>query len=245
MTGKQFASVLGIVLLLLVLGGIYSVVRPNEAHGGGSAPSSITVLGSGSVQTSPDRARFSFGVTTERKTAAAASSATALRIRRVANALLKEGVDSKDIQTEGIWISPHYDAGSFDGYDASNAVVANIRNLDSAGSVIDAATAAGATMVYGPALFRSDRQSLARAALRAAVADARAKAEGIAASTGQSVGRVVSVVEGGAVPPSGAGATTTTGGTTTGTTTTGSIPMPIYPGQQSVDATVSVTFTAS
>lgn len=246
MTSRQFLTVLGLVVVVLAAGGVYAAVSPSNAHGGGSAPSTITVVGSGSVSATPDRARFSFGVTTERKTATGASSSTAQRIRHVVAAIVSAGVDQRDIQTEGIWLSPTYDTtGSFTGYAASNAVVVNVRDLGTAGKILDAATGAGASTVYGPALFRSDRQSLARAALRAGVSDARAKAEGIAASSGLTIGRVVSVVEGGALPPP---ATTTAGGTTTGTTTTGTTgvtPMPIYPGEQTIDATVSVTFTTS
>jgi uncharacterized protein len=127
------------------------------------------------------------------------------------------------------------------GYIASNSVIAKVRNIERAGTVIDAAVNAGSTNVWGPSWFRSDRQRLERNALRAAVSDARAKAQAIAASSGTSVGRVLSVIEHGAIaytPP--------TGGTTSATTgATGQVTVPpIQPGEQSVQATVSVTFAA-
>jgi uncharacterized protein YggE len=242
-TPKLFGSVIGFVVVAIAVGGVYTVVQPNTAQGGPSAASSITVLGTGTVTTTPDRARFSFGVQNQRKTAAGASSATAARIQRVTKALLAAGVDASDLRTEGIWISPYYDSGGFAGFSASNSVSANIRDVEGSGKVLDAATNAGATYVYGPTLFRSDRQSIARAALRAAVADARAKAEGIAAASGSTVGRVLSVVEGGAIAPSGS-VTGTTGTTTTGTTG-GTTPQPVFAGQQEIEANVSVTFATS
>jgi uncharacterized protein YggE len=238
-TPKGFFAVLGAVVLLLAAGGIYSVVRPPKAHGGATPSQVITVTGTGVVTTTPDRANFSFGVQTERDKAAAAMAATAARLQKVIDTLKGKGVQPSEIQTQYISISQHWEVGSVVGYIASNSVVARIRDLSRAGILIDAAVDAGANSVNGPSFYRADSQELAKTALRAAVADARAKARAIAAASGVSLGRVLAVIESGAVQPSSG----TTGGTT-GTTSITSVPTPVLPGEQAVSSTISVTFAA-
>lgn len=239
MTGKPFAAVLGAVLLLLAAGGVYAV-RPDKAHGGSQPAQQITVSGTGTVTTTPDRANFSFGVSTDKQTAKNAIAATSRKMLRVLNALEAAGVQARDIQTQQISVWPNYVNSTFVGFTASNSVVVKIRNLDAAGPVIDAAVGAGATSVWGPELFRSDQQQIARNALRDAVSDARAKAQALAAASGSSVGRIVSVIEHGAIAPSGGGVTGIGGGVAI--TAPAPIPPPVRAGEQSVQATVTVTF---
>jgi uncharacterized protein YggE len=243
MTGRQFATAIGAVVLLLALLGAYAAVRPDKARGGPAPTQVISVTGTGVVTTTPDRADFSFGVQTQRDSARAAAAANADQMQRVINALRASGIAGRDIQTQQVSISARYDNTGLVGYTASNSVTAKIRAIDTAGAVIDAATAAGASNVYGPSFFRSDRQTLVRTALRGAIADARAKAQAIAAGSDATAGRVLSVIEQGAIPPSGTG---TTGSTTTGSTgVTGVTPTPVQPGEQAIQDTVSVTFAAS
>src|SRR5712691_7442129 len=187
MTGKRFTAILGAVALLLAAGGIYATVHPDKAHGGPQPAQVITVAGTGVVTTTPDRADFSFGVSTDRLTATGALAATAQQMQRVINALKASGIEARDIQTQQVSIATRYDAGTIVGYTASNSVIAKVRDIDKAGAVIDAAVEAGATNVWGPSFFRSDHQQLTRSALRAAVSDARAKAQAVAAASGVSV----------------------------------------------------------
>jgi uncharacterized protein len=243
MTPKRFVLALAAVVLTLAAGGVYAVLQADPASGGQTPPQRITVTGTGVVSTTPDRADFSFGVQTRRTTAAAAMARNAAKMQQVIDAVRAAGVAAKDLQTQQVSISPEYSDSSLLGYIASSSVTAKIRDLGHAGSVIDAAVAAGAVTVYGPALFRVDRQDLARAALRAAIADARSKAQALAAASDATLGRVLAVVEQGATPAA-SGTTGTTG--TTGTSgTTGGVPTPFVPGEQSIEATASVTFTAS
>ena len=121
------------------------------------------------------------------------------------------------------------------GFVATNTVSATIEELAKAGAVIDAAVEAGANQVYGPSLSLGDQDELYRDALEAAVADARASAQALAAAANVSLGRVTTIVEGGGSPRravrgrqgDGAGST------------------PIEPGTQQVIAAVSVTFGVS
>jgi uncharacterized protein YggE len=98
---------------------------------------------------------------------------------------------------------------------------------------VDAAVAAGANSVYGPSLDRSDADELANQALADAVADARQKAEALAKAADGSLGRVISVTEGGAsAPPIPYAARESALATD----------VPIEPGTQEIQASVTVVF---
>jgi uncharacterized protein YggE len=112
--------------------------------------------------------------------------------------------------------------------------MARLRDLTGAGAAIDAAVGAGANEVYGPNLIQSDRATIERQALQAAMADARAKAQAVATAGGVSLGRVMTVVEGGGVAPPipyAADARATAESST-----------PIAPGTQEIQASVTVTY---
>src|ERR1043166_9379066 len=114
-----------------------------------AAPGTISVTGNGSVETQPDTATISCGVVTQGATAREAMDRNSAAMRKVIDALKKAGVADKDLQTQYVSLNPRYDneGRTVVGYDASNTVSAVVRKLADAGSVIDAATAAGANNV--------------------------------------------------------------------------------------------------
>jgi uncharacterized protein len=196
------------------------------------ASGSITVLGTGSANVTPDRGTFSFSTVSQARTAAAALSASSDDVTRVIAALQRAGVAKADLQTSEVSLSPRSseDGQTIVGYTASNTVTAVVRNLGRAGAVIDAAVGAGANQMSGPGLLASDQTSAYRDALKAAVADARAKAQTLAAASGVTTGRITAIAEAGSGPqPLPAGATR-------------DAVAQIEPGTQQIDATVSVTF---
>jgi uncharacterized protein YggE len=213
------------------------VLQPSGAHGSSAADatpsSSITVTGTGSTTVTPDRASFSFGTVSQSKTATAALAASSEAVARVISALEKAGVARADIQTAEVSLSPRTnDAGdTILGYTASNTVTATVRSLAAAGATIDAAVGAGADQVSGPGLLSSDQASAYRDALKSAVADARAKAQTLAAASGTTLGRITAIVEGGPAPMPLPAANVSRSDTT-----------PVEPGTQDIDAMVTVTF---
>jgi uncharacterized protein YggE len=213
-------------------------LQPSGASGSAadSSPAGITVNGSGSTTAAPDRAGFAFGTVSQAKTAAAALAASSEAVTRIIAALQRAGVAKADLQTAEVSLSPRTNdnGDAIVGYTASNTVSAVVRKLDDAGAVIDAAVGAGANQVSGPNLLVSDQVSAYHQALEAAVADARAKAQTLAAAAGGTLGRVTAISEGGATPiPLASGAVAKDSGT------------PIEPGTQTITAMVSVTFALS
>lgn len=229
---------LGLVILAAVLALFASAAEPDSAHGLAAQlkAEGITVTGMGVVRAVPDRAEISFGVVTPGRTASQAFSANDAAIERVVAALRRAGIAAADIQTRSFSVSPrHNEAGDeITGYTAENTVSVQLRNLDRAGAVIDAAVGAGANQVFGPSLSRSDSSALYRSALRAGVADARVKAQELASAAGVPLGQIVGVVEQGSLgdPPQPAAADARTSA-------------PIQPGTQEIRASVVVTFAVA
>jgi uncharacterized protein len=195
----------------------------------------ITVQGTGSFATAPDRADLSFGVESQGKTAKAALAANAAEMRRVIAAVKASG--GTNVTTQSVSLSPRYDEqNQVQAFVATNTVSATTKEIAKAGALIDAAVDAGANQVYGPSLSRGDQGANYRKALEAAVADARASAQALASASGLSLGRITAVVEGGgsAPQPYAVAEKAMDAGST-----------PIEPGTQQVTAVVSVTFAAS
>jgi uncharacterized protein YggE len=212
------------------------VFQPSGARSAPTADTStggITVLGTGSTNVTPDRASFAFGTVSQAATANAALAASSQAVTRVIAALKKAGVAQADIQTSDVSLSPRMNDNGNEivGYTASNTVTATIRRIGDAGDVVDAAVGAGSNQVYGPNLLASDQDAAYRNALKAAVAEARTKAETLATASNSTLGKITAIVEGGgAVPmPMAVGAAKDSS-------------VPIEPGTQKIEATVSVTF---
>jgi uncharacterized protein len=205
------------------------VGRPDLAGGASDSPAGITVTGTGSVQAVPDQAQFSLGVQSHGPTAREALAANSERMRRVLAALLAAGVAKADVQTQDVSVSRSYPD---DGYTADNTVSVTIRELAKAGSILDAATKAGANDVYGPTLTRSDQDELQAKALTGAVDNARAKARVLAEAAGVRLGSVTAIAENGNEPMPVYEAALAKRAPS----------VPIEPGEQQTQAVVRVTF---
>ena len=150
-----------IIASLLALAAVAAVTRAGDAPAAAGEPGDgITVQGSGTVTSVPDRAQLSFGVESQAATARAALAANGAEMRKVIAALKDAG--ATDVQTQSVSLYPRYaqdgpEQGKVQGYVAQNSVTAVIRDLARAGAVIDAAVAAGANQVSGPSLSRGDQ----------------------------------------------------------------------------------------
>ncbi len=124
------------------------------------------------------------------------------------------GVESKDMQTSALSLNPvwgkssRYEDGEVIppiGFEAANTVHVTLRDLDKLGAVLDQVARDGANSFSGFRFGLSDPQPVQDAARKAAVKDARRKAELYAAAAGVSLGSVVLITEdtngGGGYPP--------------------------------------------
>ena len=231
----KIASIAALAAGLVAAAAFAGVGRPGAAHGSATPTNrTVTVDGVGTARTIPDTAQVSFGVETQAATASAALAANAQKMRRVIDALRANGVAKDDLQTQDISVYPHENSsGEPDGFDASTSVSATVRRISTTGKVVGAAVAAGASDTSGPSFSRSGREALRQQALRDAFENAHAKALALAQEAGAQLGEVQRIEETPSAPE----------------------PMPlryaaadqartpVEPGTQTVQQTVTVTFS--
>ncbi len=167
----------------------------------GANQSGISVNGRGQVTGAPDTLTMTFGVDVRRDTVDEAVNVAAERADALIEALKDSGVAEEDIQTANYSIWPEYDwtdnRQELIGYRVTNSVIAKVRDLESAGETIDAATAAGGNevTVHGVSFSIEDNDALIEAARQAAWDDAFSKAEQLASLSGVDLGSATSISE--------------------------------------------------
>ncbi len=234
---NRFRNVLFLAGVILVAAAIAGVAQPHI--GGAATPSSttITVTGNGTANATPDKASFDFGVQVNASTAADAISKDNEQANAIIAALKNAGIDSADIQTTqvSLWPQTSSDGTQITGYQASNSVNVTAP-LGKAGDLVDAAVGAGANNVDGPNLDVSDQSSYYAQALKLAVADAKTQAQAIADAAGLTLGGILHISDEGSAPtPIMYGALAASAKSAT----------PIQAGTQQIQATVTVTYSAS
>ena len=200
---NRFRTILLVAGVLLVAAAIAGVAQPHLGRSATSpAGSTITVIGNGTVDATPDRASFDFGVTTNGATAAEALSRNSSEARTIIAALKKAGIASPAIQTTqvSLWPQTSNNGREITGYQASNSVQVTAA-LGKSGQLVDAAVRAGANNVDGPNLDTAAKAALYDDALKRALGDAKGKAQAIASAAGLTLGTAVKVHEGGAPTP--------------------------------------------
>ncbi len=161
----------------------------------------ISVSGEGVVQSAPDMATISLGVTTQGATAAEAMASNSAEVAKVLANLTAVGIEGRDIQTTGLSLNPvwsNYDqTQKIESYSAMNSVTVRVRALDALGGVLDAAVKDGANTLNGLTFGLADPAPALDEARQRAVADAARKAAILAQAAGVKLGRIVNITEGG------------------------------------------------
>jgi len=161
----------------------------------------ISVTGTGRVVLTPDVADLRLGVTTTAKTVEEARAANATSMTAVIAALKGLGIADRDVQTTTLSLGPVYDYSKntnpprLTGYTLTNSVAVTIRDLEVAGDVIDGTMGAGATTLDSITFRVADQTTAERDAREAAMTEAKAKAQTLAAAAGVSIEGVASISE--------------------------------------------------
>jgi uncharacterized protein YggE len=129
-------------------------------------------------------------------------------MKAVRSSLDANAIGSDDIKTLSFNIQPQYpfrrdERSEITGYKVSNRVSVKVRDLDTVSDVLDGAAEAGgnAVRINGISFTVDDPEQYEADARKAAVEDARKRAEQLAALTGVTLGRVLSIAESGASIP--------------------------------------------
>jgi len=154
-----------------------------------------------SVAVAPDIATIGAGVSTEAPTATTALRQNSAEMQKVIAKIKAQGVADKDIQTTGITLNAIYDYDQearrqvFRGYQVSNRVNVILRQIDAAGTVLDALVAAGATDLNGPSFSIENDEPAKDAARKRAVERAQARVQAYAGMLGYDGAKVLAISE--------------------------------------------------
>lgn len=168
----------------------------------------INVTGTGKVYIVPDLANVYIGVRSEADEVASALSSNNDKAKSIAAALTASGIAQEDIQTTSFNVYPMQNYNP-DGtvsetkYVVENTVFVKVRELNNLGKILDSVVSAGANTINGISFDVSDRVQAEADARKAAVADARARAEELATLAGVQLGRLmnISIYNSGGVQP--------------------------------------------
>lgn len=189
------------IVFALILLGLIALAAQTAAMAAEAPHRTMTLTGTGTVMTAPDKAVITVGVATNARTAAAALKQNSASMTAVLDLLAAEGIAGEDIQTTNFSVSPRivYDNKNRNtpprvaGYTVTNQVRATIRDLNKMGPVLDKVVAAGSNRIDGIQFDTSEPQPVNDEARRRAVRDAVRKAKLIAEEAGVKLGGIMSI----------------------------------------------------
>jgi uncharacterized protein YggE len=179
------------------LGGPFGMIYSQQQVG-------LWVTGEGKAMATPDVVLLSLGIEAEAKTVAQAQRDAAEAMDGVMKALKSNGVAEKDIQTQTFSIYPVRKWIKDDqreiivGYRVTNIVVAKIRQVDKAGTIVDDVAEAGGdlTRIDSIGFTVDDPAPYYQEARAEAIGDAVAKAKQMAQVAGINLGKLLYISEG-------------------------------------------------
>lgn len=191
---------------------VANVPMQNDPNATNATRTTIRVSASGAVEGEPDQAILRVAVVANASSAEAVRQGLAENVSRMRRALRDADVGDDRIRTVAFDIRAERDETGVTGYWGVHAFEITLSDTERAGEILDVAVRNGANQVDGVAFTLSEekRSELRARALRAAMANASADAETIAASANRSVVgvRQVTTTEAGFVPTEAAVETT-------------------------------------
>lgn len=156
-------------LALLIL----ASVAASAARADDAPKRTISLSATGAIKTPPDQVDISTGVTSQADTAKEALAKNTESMTRVIDALKKEGLDPKDIQTTNFSVRPLYEerkegrSPKIIGYQVTNSVRLTVHDIGKLGEILDKVVSLGANEVgaieFGvsqPEALKDERGSL-------------------------------------------------------------------------------------
>lgn len=233
--------ILGLSLLMSPLAGAQSTPVP-----GTETIRTVSVSGTGTVKIDPDTARLDLGVVANNESLEVAQTEVSEGLANITQVLTDAGIEAEDIATTSYTVYPiaEYDRDGnhvgIERYEVSSGFSIVVRDIESVGTVLDAAVEAGANNVWGISVYVEDPSSAASQARSMAVDDARAKADELATASGMVVTNVVSISETSAPPPMPLQYDLARGGADM--TASEAAAVPVSPGQSEIRVDLQITF---
>ncbi len=232
------------IFLILVVAAVGAVSAASDSTDNDRV---IHSTGTGNVIGTPDRAQVTFSVQTENTDVKLAQAENSAKMNTVIEALIASGIPRDALKTTGYNIYPVYEesksylAPKVKTYRVTNTLTVTLHDVSKTGEVIDIAVANGINQADSIRFLLSDQQQkvLRTSALKEAVEQARNDADTVAGAMGTMVTGVKSAdISGGYYPVLYENYQYAQSGDVKLDSRT-----PVQPGDITVSATVSITFT--
>ena len=215
---QKIKDILGTAAIIALLLFGFAAMRYVNAYSKSIQPTSFrsfNVEGQGKVVVTPDVARFTFSIISEGgKDLAALQRANSDTSKKAIDFLKSKGVEAKDIATQNYNVEPRYEnyncyqiptangvrpcpPPTIVGYSITQGVEVKVRDFTKIGDILSGVVGAGANNVSQLAFTIDDPSTLQDKAREIAIKKANAKAQSIAAAGGFSIGKLLSITEGG------------------------------------------------
>jgi len=187
-----------IIVTVLVVIGVLAAVWLLVGKIPSTGENTISATGNAEMSVMPDEAVVYLLVETRAISAEKAKDDNARISDDVLTALIKIGIDRKDIETQNFNIYPEYDwtdgKQTLKGYVASNSMKVTSKDFNNVGKIVDAAVDKGALVNSIDFELSNDKSNEYKTQILAkASQDAKTKAGAIAAGLGKKLGKLVSV----------------------------------------------------
>jgi uncharacterized protein YggE len=205
---QSVLGLVGVFLTFFLIVSTVKVLREIKFVGSGTAPTNtITVSGKGEIEKSPDTAKITFSVRSEKKVLKDAQDEVTTKIDAIKKALVADGVAEEYIKTDSYTSYPQYTypevacygvgcprpgTPTLRGYEVSHMITVSIKNLEIVEKVLATLGANNVSDMQGPSFGFEDDKVVAREARDKAIADAQAEAEKLADALGVKLVRIVS-----------------------------------------------------
>jgi uncharacterized protein YggE len=159
----------------------------------------LNVTGVGTVYLTPDIATIMIGVHSENKDVTAAVNANNATVQKVKDALVKAGIDEKDIQTQNfnVYQNQKYDTQgqpTESVYAVDNTLSVTVRDISKIGKLLGTVVTSGANSINGITFDVADKTKAMSDARKLALTDAQNQANEMATALNATLGSVQTAV---------------------------------------------------
>lgn len=200
-----------VTMVLLPVAALLSLAgcTPNNPSApANSIEHSIRVSGSGTTYAIPDVLSFTLVITREGDTVSPLKTEVDEVTQKVLQALANANIETDDIRSYAVQAHPNYDYSGdrskprIQGYTVSRSIEVTMRDPNGYDSVLNQSLSAGVSAIQSANYRVSDPSEYYADALRQALADARSKAQVLAASGDVSLGQIIRISEHSSAPQS-------------------------------------------
>ena len=156
----------------------------------------VSIVGTGVTRQQAQLITISAGVTSFGTDASGAMRQNSNAMARIRAELRRNGIDPKDIRTQGMQLSPgsrYENHEETKGFNVNHSLSVVFRDIDKSGAVLDTLVAAGANQINGPRFSAEADEHVAEIARTAAIRDADQRAHYYARNLGLRVKRVITM----------------------------------------------------